>query len=278
MRTGHKYVEVPRHAVARRTIDATVEEFAAGMRYDALRFDDADAFLEHFGEPWILELHEALRSLLDRERSVIGLGSGCGEHEVLLFRAGYDVTASDVVDSALAPTRELFPGFRAIHLDIFDPPRELAFDDVLVTGLDSYFDSERARSIFGNAAQLLRPGGRLIFALRYHDNAATRVIDDVLVPATAAVRRLRLRLAAAPLTLVRKQHGYRRTRAEIVSLAESAGYRLGRIRFAGFAFETTRIGLDRHAPRLYELLRRADRRLRVLNNVTVFEFLTDVRS
>ena len=267
---------MPRHTdAARRTIDSTVEEFAVGMGYEALRFEDSEAFLAHFCERWVLELHEELRSILARDRTVLGIGSGCGEHEVMLFREGYDVIASDVVDWTLSRTRQLFPGFRAMHLDIFNPPCELAFDDVLVTGLDSYFDTAQARLIFTNARQLLHERGRLIFALRYHDNAATRAIDDVLLPAVAALHGLRLRLVGSPLIVVRKQHGYRRTRSEIVSLAESAGYRLGRVRFAGFGFEATRIGIDRHAPKLYELMRRLDRRVKLLNNVTVFEFLAE---
>ena len=38
--------------------------------------------------------------------------------------------------------------------------------------------------------------------------------------------------------------------------------------------ELTRIDLHHRAPRLFERIRRADRRWRVFNNVTLFEFLT----
>lgn len=274
MRKGHKYIEVDWGEPARRSIDSSVAEFASGMGYAKLEFKDPEAFLAHFRQPWVLELHDALRSLLSPGRAVIGIGSGSGEHELLLSLAGYDVTASDVVDPAFAPARDLFPGFRAIHLDIFDPPQDQLYDDVLVAGLDSYFDAERAQAIFVNAKQLLRPEGRLIFTLRYHDNSATRLIDTLLLPTSAALRRLHLRLTGSDLTVVKKEHGYRRTRSEIILLGMGAGYRIGRIRHAGFAFEMSRIGLDRRTPRVYELLRKIDRRFNVLNNATVFEFLS----
>jgi len=273
VRKGHKYLEVDGDARVRRSIDATAADFASGMGYAELDFTDSEAFLAHFRQPWVLELHDVLRSLLSPDRAVIGIGSGSGEHEVLLFLAGFNVTASDIVDTALAYARDLFPGFKSIHLDIFDPPHDRLYDDVLVTGLDSYFDTAKARAIFVNARQLLRADGRLIFTLRYHDNFATRVIDDCLLPMSASLSRLRHALRRSNISIVKKEHGYRRTRSEIVSLGLSAGYRLGRVKHAGFAFETSRIGLDRHAPRLYERLRVIDRRVNVFNNATVFEFL-----
>ncbi len=44
------------------------------------------------------------------------------------------------------------------------------------------------------------------------------------------------------------------------------------MRYAGFAMELTRIDLHNRAPRLFERIRRADRRWHVFNNVTLFEF------
>ena len=157
-----------------------------------------------------------------------------------------------------------------MRFDVLDPDRSRRYDDVLAAAMESVFDDDQLRRVLENLRSLLEPGGPLIIGLRYHDNLATRVIDTgALLPLVALVGRLK----RGP-RLQRREHGFRRRRRELVALAESCGFTLGRVRHAGFALELTRLGLQQRAPRLFERIRRADRRWRVFNNVTVFEFLT----
>lgn len=259
MRIGHKYVEDPAAGTA---IDSDAAGYAATMGYEPRRFESAEEFVAAHDARWVRELHEVLTELLDRDRVVLGLGSGEGEHEVLLHRDGFDVIASDVVPGVLDEAARLFPGMRTLTFDAFGK-WPVACDDVLATGLEFYFDDERLIELMGVVRERLGPGGRFVLVLRYRDNLATRAIDELGLPLVAAVRRRR----GAPL--VRKQHGYRRSVADIRALAASAGLGTGRIRYAAFAMEFERL---LPAPRPLVAL---DRRLHVLNSATVFELLPD---
>ena len=70
--------------------------------------------------------------------------------------------------------------------------------------------------------------------------------------------------------LVRREHGYRRTRSEIRAHIERAGYRVGRVRYAAFGLVLARLPLPGGLLRLAAQL---DRRFRVLNSATIFECL-----
>ena len=86
-------------AQGRDHIDATPAEFAATMGYDRRRYQSPSEFFAFHSGPWIHELHAALAEMLDRHRSVLSIGSGECEHEVPFVLEGYDILASDVVDS-----------------------------------------------------------------------------------------------------------------------------------------------------------------------------------
>jgi len=230
----------------------------------------ADFFAFHSGT-WVRELHEVLRELLDRRRSVISIGSGECEHEIPFVLEGYDILTTDVVDSA-AQTRRLFPSLRFEMFDVLNPHPIGAFDDVLMTGLDFYFSDADLSRIIANARSLLRPDGRLLFALRYRDNTATWLIDRVAIPAICALFRVAQTVGVHKQRRTLKAHGYRRTPREVIRLAASHDFRLGRVRDAGFGVELTRIYVDRVAPRVYEAARAFDRRLHCFNNVIMFEF------
>jgi len=186
---------------------------------------------------------------------------------------GFDIMTSDVVDSG-APSRRLFPALRFRTFDILKPDPIGAFDDVLITGLDFYFADDDFSRLFANTQALLRPGGRLLFTLRYRDNAATWLIDRIGIPASCAMRRMASVLGVSRRHWVMKRHGYRRSMREVVRMAARHSFRLGRVRHAGFGVELTRVYIDRLAPPLYALIRAIDRRLHVFNNAIVFEFLT----
>lgn len=256
MRLGHAYVP---EAAATGTLPADPDAFRAHLAYAPI--DDFSALTD---QRWVRELHAALMDLLEPTRTVLSLGSGKGEHELLLHRAGIPVTASELLPEALDDLRRLHPEVPAITFDALRPTPGLHFDDVLATGLDYALSDGQLVEMLRNGQAITGPGGRFVFALRYRDNLATRAIDQALLPAWAATRRLRGK------PIARREHGWRRSPHEIRALAERSGYRVGRVRHAGYGMELARLPMPAGA---LEVAARLDRRLHVLNNVTVFELL-----
>ena len=268
MRVGYDYVPTGE----REALDRTADDFAKTMGYANAASETRESLLARTREQWVRELHEALAELLEPGRSVLSVGSGLGEHELPFHIAGYDVTASDIYDGALEPAAQHFPGFKTRRFDLLEPDTSIRYHDVVITSLDYALDDAQLRRALQNARRVLLPGGRLVFVQRYNDNLATKVIDRLLVPLMARAVQLKARLTKRGTGLVRRQHGYRRSRSEIVALAESSGYRVGRVAYAAFAMELARVGLQA-VPPLFALMRRADRRLHVFNSATVFELI-----
>jgi len=261
MRRGYKYVEVADDGGARTSVDSSPDEFAETMGYGRATYASREEFLAAHDERWIIELHEVLAELLEPGRTILSIGSGAGEHEARLVEAGYDVVATDLVPGALEDARRLFPGLRTAQFDVFRDEPPVAPDDVLVTGLDFYFDDADTRRLFTRLRELVPIGGRLVFALRYRENPGTWAIDRVCSPALAALRRAR------GARLARKAHGFRRTERQITAFATAAGFRAARVRRAGFGVELTRLGI------VSERAAQLDRRLGLFTAATVFEFL-----
>lgn len=270
-----RYVYVLNRGERRSRIETTPGEFADTLRYDRRAFADQDEFLSRCcRDQWVLEVHEVLRDWLPRGASILSIGSGLGEHEVLLYRAGYDVTASDFVEGAGREAVRLFPGFRAIRLDILRPEMEQKYDRVTVLGLDQYYDDDALAHILRNIRGLLKERGRVVFALRHHDNVCTRLLDYVLCPVVATLQNVKYRAEGRAERWARKIHGYARTPTEVARVARESGFSVGRVGHAGFAVEWTRLGLDAHLPKVYAAFRSLDRRYHCCNNVTLFEFVT----
>ena len=255
MRVGHKYV-----ADDRAGIDRDADQYAATMGYRPGRHASPEDFLAAHDQRWVHELHDALADLLDPQRTVLCIGSGEGEHEVLLHLDGYDVIATDVVPGVLDDAARLFPGLKTMTLDAFgDEP--VTCEDVLATGMEFYFDDAELGRLLRAVRARLEPGGRFILVQRYRDTPATWVVDRVALPLVAAVRRRR------GIQQRRKAHGYRRSVRDIAALAGLAGFRLGRVEYAAFGMEVERV-----SP-VPEPIIRLDRRVHVLNSATVLELL-----
>lgn len=263
---------------ARTTIQATPQDFLESTRCRQLRFASQDDFLNRCcQEQWIQEMSAVLRAWLCRDRTIFSIGSGLGEHEILLFRHGYDIIASDFVEGSCEEAVRLFKGFRAVTFDILNPVHARQYDAVLLlAGMDQYFDDNALVRIFDNARGLIKRGGRLIFAQRHHDTICTRLLDFVLCPLLTGTLNFKYALEGRPERWVRQVHAYARSRREIVALAQQAGYQSHRIGFAGFGVEWTRLMIDLWLPTLYSCLHKVDRRFRCSNNVTMFEFVPEV--
>lgn len=267
MRVAHIYIGQDGPDARTATLDETRADFAETHGYSEVRFESRDQMLASARAGWNAELYDALQRMMTRGRQVLSVGAGMGEREALFASEGYDVVASDFLDTALDEVRRLFPELRTMCVDILDPGEIGRFDDILVAALDYALDDERFEQALRQASRLLNPDGRVILVQRYHDNLATRCIDQLLLPLWARRRR------SHGFYLVRKPHGYRRRRREIVVLANRAGYRVGRRDYAGYGVELTRFGLDLKAPRFYRMAQSLDRRLHILTTATIFELL-----
>jgi SAM-dependent methyltransferase len=267
MRLAHDYVVADAAQEPRAGLDRDAADFADRMGYAAGRFNTREELIAAGEEEWARELHAVLRELLVPERRTLSVGSGYGEHEVQLALAGHRMVATDIVEEALADAARLFPELETRRFDVLEPDRDERFEDILVASLDYALDDALLERALRNCRELLAPGGRVILVQRYRDTPGTWLIDRVLLPLVAVASRAR------GTNVVRREHGFRRSGRELKALVRRCGFRIGRVRSAGFAMELTRIDLRRRAPGLYRLVQRADRRVRLFNNCTVFELI-----
>lgn len=280
MRLGHKIVQRGSHGVG---VDGTVAEFSEGMHYrDTIRgFATPEAFVRHFeNQSWVAELNAELCRMIDRDRKIFGIGSGLGEHEILLSQAGYCVTASDVVDTKDLGMGRLFPSNDFVIFDVFtdDLPRHA--DTLLVTGMDSYFDGLAFEHLMARLAQLLRSipsdspsnyAPELVFTCRYPNNFATWMVDVLVLPFECALLNVRARIRRRPERWHRKAHGYRRSTREVISEASRWGLEVQSISFAGLGMEAQRSFLVASSNSLKEWISAWDRR-GVLANCRILTF------
>ena len=79
-------------------VDHNMKEFGETMEYNGIKFTTQQEFLDKLCSPnYIKELHEAYQTFFQKERLVVGIGSGLGEHQLLLFLNGYKTVSSDII-------------------------------------------------------------------------------------------------------------------------------------------------------------------------------------
>lgn len=93
----------------------------------------------------------------------------------------------------------------------------------VTSGLDEHKLPLTLDRFLAQAKRVLRPGGRVLFVKRFNDNLATKCIDLLLHPAAFAAIRCKGRLTGRRVRVVRRAHGFRRSRKEIVTVARRAG-------------------------------------------------------
>ncbi len=125
MRHGYKCIRFEVGAARRTDVDRTGAEFAETMRYGARRYEDRDDFLRAHSADWVLELREALKDVLEKERTVLSIGSGECEHEIPLVLEGYQIQASDLVPEAFDAVTALFPELPVRQFDILAPVQRI---------------------------------------------------------------------------------------------------------------------------------------------------------
>jgi hypothetical protein len=277
MRIGYKYHVVRDGAPVRTTIAATPEEHSVENQYGQLDcFRTQGEFLKSdLFSSWMLEAHECYKTALKDAGRILSIGSGIGEHDVLLHLAGYDIVSTDLIPGVSRNTQSLFPDMEFGVLDILDRSSIDGFrcDSVLITGLDFTLDDSEAGRMIENVAHLLKRSThrhrKMILTLRYRDNILTKGIDWIVLPLEA---RLRLWKRGRGHTVVKKAHGYRRSCAEALELAFQHGFRLRQVYYAGAGMELTRSVLVGRIRPLMWLLRRLDRIFHVACNCVICEF------
>lgn len=100
------------------------------------------------------------------------LGCGPGFDTATLLRWGFAVTATEISDEALAPSRERNPGATHLVADARDLARfaEASFDVVVASLSLHYFDRAGTHRAFREAARVLRTGGRFAFRVNADDD------------------------------------------------------------------------------------------------------------
>lgn len=282
VRIGYKFILVKPGNNVNLDIGSDIESFEKTMGYSLLHkgFGSKEDFLETYcsgQSPSVLnrrELNKVLELMLSKNDRILSIGSGIGEHDVLLHLSGYKIVASDIIPGVLEKTRKLFPDLETMTFDILNPKSSLKYDCILDTGLSYLYNYMEAIRIFSNCNRLLNPSGKLVFVLRYRDNLFTRFMDDFVLPLEARIVNLALAVRRSNLRLLRRKHGYRRSMSEILELGKMTGFELQKIGYAGYGVEAmgSIILTHIHIPSLSQILATLDKKIHIMNSATVFSF------
>jgi cyclopropane fatty-acyl-phospholipid synthase-like methyltransferase len=273
MKKGFKYYyNLDSRETVELPVDADIESFSKTMRYEKQDWKIAQAMLDSImSKHWIMELHEAVMPFLDKNRTLLGIGSGEGEHELLLHLKGYNVVASDIIPGLTEKTQSLFPEFQCCTFDVFKddidslPICNTAFD-ILVTGLDFYFDDVKAKELFKRFYELIPDDGTLIFVLRYRQSIFTTIIDFLsFVEVYVQARKKKA-------GIFKKHHGYRRTKKDVLNLAKEAGFHAEKSVPAMLGYECGRVRFF-NSHKLTRICAFTDRLIPLFHSAIVFKFI-----
>lgn len=228
---GHKYSIVEKNDdLQNERIDDTIETFKSTMGYEGLKLQSLKDFYERFDSGGSRDCHQALLSILDKDKLIVGLGSGYGEHEFMLHLKGYNIIASDIVpgmENTFIQIKE-GKGFRHITLDALNEnigvviAKKLGIKsenyDVLVTGMDAYFNETQLSFLFKNMYESSQRDSNLIFVHCYRDYFLAKLLEWFLEFETKVLAYILRK------TYVKKEHGYRRSSREIKKIAADCGY------------------------------------------------------
>lgn len=278
MRVGHRYVLVTHDQRVRTTIAQDASQHVEDNQYATAadsQCTSRDAFLRSpLFAPWVRELHDCYRRALGDAGRILSIGSGLGEHDVLLHMAGYRITATDLISDLGRTAQQWFPDLPYAALNALNPDElsHMQADCVLASGLDYALDNAQLDALFANVATVLARSThaqrRFVFTVRYRDNALTRVVDNVLLPLEG---RIRLWRSGPGHRIVRRAHGYRRKPAEVVSIAGRHNFEHRATLYAGAGVEFDRSRILGHMPFL-PFMRTIDRKLHVASNCVVLVF------
>lgn len=115
------------------------------------------------------------RRLLAGRRTIVDVGCGSGRHAALLAEAGFDVIGIDSSPAMVEVARARESGAAFEVGDLFEWRPPAAVDGVLCRGVfNDIVEDERRRRGFRSLAEMLRPGGLLVFSVREIEKTRAR--------------------------------------------------------------------------------------------------------
>lgn len=184
-----------------------------------------------------------IRGSLRKDHKTLSLGSGRCANELYLIEDGYDILCSDLERFPLyARTKELFPRFEQIILNILSGPAPRKYDAILCLSLIYLFGNADLETFFRNVSESLETGGHLILdSAGSPDHPLSYLLHDVWLKYEVEARRVMHRIVYGKRQgIVCKHHGFRRTDQEIVSAAARFGLNLVRQKNYSFLNEFMR--------------------------------------
>lgn len=218
----------------------------------------AASFERDVFDPVASDLHgtlvEALEELSAADRTVADLGCGTGRNLALLDELFRCVVAIDVSGPCLKVARERHPGLddvEFVHADLSEPVAALDPVDVaLCVNVAIMARYEVRMSLLRNAAELVRPGGRLLLVVPSLESVLLSVHRLVLWNLTEAASYREAAAAASPelgFTACSLRDGVVTTagtptkhylREELELLIPEVGHRILRIEKVEYPWET----------------------------------------
>lgn len=166
-----------REAAAARSRDR--EPDASGKSWFEDLYDQADGDVAQV--PWAdLRAKHSLAEWLARHpgngRTALDIGCGLGDNAEAIAAAGYETTAFDLSEKAVAWARKRFPDSTVTYrsADLFDPPAAWleGFDLVSEIFTIQALDGDSRRSAFDAIASFVAPGGRLLVITLVREDGA----------------------------------------------------------------------------------------------------------
>jgi len=154
--------------------------------------EDAELLIERYESTPFVEKHQAIFDLLPtRPGSVLDIGSGTGLDAAWLADEGHAVLAVEPTEVFRRTAAIRHPSTRIEWLADSLPGlhetmrRRQTFDLVMITAVWMHLDREQREEAMPRVAALLRPGARLVMALRHGPIPANRRMFEVTAEETA---------------------------------------------------------------------------------------------
>lgn len=177
----------------------------------------------------LLHYDHFIRGHLGKHEEALSIGSGRCANELYLSEDGYDIVCSDLKHiiplDLIVP---LFPHFHHKALNILTEASGYKYDVVICLSVIYQFNDKQLFAFFRNVRASLQPSGYLILdGASSPNNLLSYFIHDLLLKYETYLYWLgKLVIKRKNDKVTKIHHGYRRTDAELVTLAQVAGFRL----------------------------------------------------
>lgn len=242
-------------------IDQSFEDHARSMgEYTSdIGYTSQDDFFQvyfHDGHVRLKEYAQYLSSKFEQGEKTLSIGSGRCVNELLLMKEGYDVICSDLKQPCKEATMKIFPNLHFVEFDITSSPFPQKVDSIISLSVLYLFDKDMLQTVFKHVAMSLNKGGKFIFDTGgATDSFWTRTMDEVICKYEAYLKIFLFGLLRRKNCVVtKKHHGYRSTNQEMVSIAESRGFKLIDIHCSDPITEVERSWFLRHLVKKYSPL------------------------